>query len=1024
MSSAVDLSKNRKYLPFLLPLLLIGVFLLVAAPNVFKEGSSRLLQPTKAFEKPAPFRFIIKNEALIALRNTDFLLKAEAEGSILPADAFIEINGEKVPMQQLENHNFQYAFKNITTQVSFRIYAAGFYSNEYTLKVVQRPVLKSFKVQVTYPAYTGKKNELRTSLSDMTVPAGTTVNWAFYTEHTDDATIHFGAGTPIALTNSASAYAYQYRFMNDTDYTVTLHNKQSAAADSYRYRVQVIPDQYPVIQLQQIRDTVTGKQILITGTAGDDYSITRASFNYEVTDNNRPVGKKAIPLKIAPGALCAFEQYFDVGTLNLQPGQKVSFYVEAWDNDGVHGSKSSRSEMMSYQMYDAKQMDSAINENAKQINSGLSNSAQQTKELQSEYKDAQTRMLQSDNMDWQEQQSLQEMMKKQIDLKNQLENVKQKFDEQVQQSEQKKYSEDVKDKQNELKKQMDNLMNAELKEQMKKLQELMQKLNKDQALDAMKQMEQENKLFNMDMERMQEQMNKLEQEMRMEDMANKMTDLAKKEKELNKETENGKKDAGELSKEQENLKKELDKAMKEDMKDIEKLSKQTKQDKDLNDVKKAGEDAKKEMEESEKQLDQKQNSKASKPQKDAAKNLEQMAGALSKAAGGMDMEELDIDIRATRQILSNLIRLSFDQEELMSQVKHTSTSAQGYINNQEEQNRLHSVSYMIRDSLFALSKQVDKLPALAKLPVTINKNTTDLEHYMGQSVDALENRNINLAGVNQQYVMTNTNNLALMLNELLSNLMQMQQEGPPGSGSCSKPGGKKPKPGAGQQLSDIITEQEKLGTAMQQMQKKGNKPGQKPGDKPGDKQGEKPGEKPGGKAGQGNKPGQTPGKGDNGSGPGGSGQGSEGENEYGDPEQLARLAEQQASIRRKIQELSSLLNSKGMNGNSRELRELEGKMDKVETDLVNRKLSAEMMLRQKEILTRLLEAEKTLREQEQDDKRSSKTPEEISKPIPPQLQKYISDQKQLLELYKTVPPQLKPYYKNMVEQYFHIIGNK
>ncbi len=1013
IASAIDLSKNKKYLPFLLPVLLAGVFLLVAAPNVFTEGSSRLLQPTRAFEKPAPFKFLVGNKDLVAVRNADFLLKIEVTGNLLPAEVFIEANGEKVPMQVLENHHFQYAFKNVTASTPFRFYAAGFYSTEYTLKVVQKPVLKAFKVQLNYPAYTGKKNETRNSLSDMTLPVGTTVNWLFYTEHTDAAAIQFGSGAATSLNNSSSTYSYQYRFLNDTAYTITLRNNQSTVTDSYRYQVQVIPDQYPVIQLEQHRDTVTGKQILVTGTVGDDYSIARASFNYEITDNNRSVGKKNIALKITPGALCAFEQYFDVGPLNLQPGQKVTYYIEAWDNDGVHGSKSSRSEVMSYQMFDAKQIDSAINENAQQINSGLSNSAQKSKQLQTDYKDMQSKMLQSDNVDWDQQLNLQEMMKKQLELKNQIETVKQHFDEQVQQSEQKKYSEDVKDKQKELQKQMDNLLNAELKEQMKKLQEMMQKLNKDQAVEAMKQMEQENKLFKMDMERMQALMSKLEQQMRMEDMANKMDDLAKKENALNKETETGKKDAAELSKEQEKLKNELDKAVKEDMKEIDKLAQKTKKEEGLDDAKKNAEDAKKEMDESQKELEKKENSKASKPQKDAAKNLEQMAKSLRKSASGMSPEEIEIDIRATRQILSNLIRMSFDQEALMAEVRRTSTSAQAYITNQEEQNRLHTNSYMIRDSLFALSKRIPKLP-----PV-INKATTDLERHLQQSVDALENRNVGGAITNEQYVMTYTNNLALILNEILSNLMQSQnQSGEPGAGSCSKPGGKKPSPGPGKQLSDIITEQEQLGNAMQQMQKKmGQKPGDKPGDKQGgDKEGNKPGDKPGQKPG-----GKSPGKdGENGSGGGGSGEGNEGENE--NSEQLARLAEQQASIRRKIQELSSLLNSKGMNGNSKELRELEGKMDKTETDLVNRRFSAEMMQRQRDILTRLLEAEKSLREQEQDDKRSSKTPDEISRPIPPMLQKYLTDQKQLLEFYKTVPPQLKPYYKEMVEQYFRIIG--
>ena len=99
-------------------------------------------------------------------------------------------------MQPAENHSFQYTFKNVTDAVNFRLYAAGFYSKPNTLKVVQRPVLKAFKIQVSYPAYTGRKNETRTSLSDMMLPAGTVVSWSLVTDHTDAATIHFGNRCP------------------------------------------------------------------------------------------------------------------------------------------------------------------------------------------------------------------------------------------------------------------------------------------------------------------------------------------------------------------------------------------------------------------------------------------------------------------------------------------------------------------------------------------------------------------------------------------------------------------------------------------------------------------------------------------------------------------------------------------------------------------------------------------------------------------------------------------------------------
>ena len=1077
IAKAIDLSKNKKYLSYLLPLLLIAVFILVAAPNVFKESSSRLLQPTKEFEKPSPFHFIIKNPSLLAVRNSDFTITVETQGNALPAEAFIEMGAERVPMQPLENHSFQYTFKNVTDPINFRFYGAGFYSTSNTLKVAQRPVLKSFKVEINYPAYTGKKNEVRASLSDMTLPVGTTVNWALVTDHTDAASIHFGTGAPVALLNNSSVYGYQYRFLNDTAYTITLQNK-SGIADSYKYQVQVIPDQYPVIQLQQVKDTVSGKQVLITGTAGDDYGITRVSFNYEISDKNKSVSNKSIPVRITTGSLTTFQQYFDINSLNLQPGQKLSYYIEAWDNDGVHGSKASRSEVMTFFMYDEKQIDSAINENSRQINSGMSNSSQRTQQLQTEYKDMQNKMLQSENMDWQQQQSLQDMMKKQSDLKTNLENIKQRFEEQMQQSEQKKYSDDLKEKQKELDKQLDNLLNEELKEEMKKLEELMQKLNKNDAFEAMQQMEQENKLFKMDMERMQETMKKLEMQMRMEDMANKMDELAKKERNLQKETESaekkdqglnkdqnttlkkdnqagnkdqkngdkkdglktgddkkdakdankdndalskqqkegdkkdenaagkeqkeaGKKDNDALSKEQQKLKDELDKVMKEDMKETQKLAKDTKQSDKLEDEQKDGQDAEQDMQDSKEDLDKNKKDDAGKKQNNAADKMEKMAKSMRQKAGGMSADQIDIDIQATRQILSNLIRLSFDQEDLMAKVRNTSPAAQAYVDNQDEQNRLHNNSLMIRDSLFALSKQVPKLPA------TINKNTTDLEQYMKKSIDDLENRMVSNALTNEQYVMMDANNLALMLNELLANLMQMQgQANSEGEGSCSKPGskpgpGSKPKKGPGfTAIRHLLQNKSSWASLCRKCKKAGPKPGDKPGDKPG---------------------GQKAGQGQNGNAQGQQGNPQNGE--YGDAEQLARLAQQQASLRHRIQELTSMLNSKGM-GNSKELREVEQKMDKTETDLVNRRLSSDLLLRQKEIETRLLEVEKSLREQEQDDKRSSRSGEEISRPIPPALQKYITDQRQLLELYKTVPPQLKPYYREMVENYFHIIGNK
>ncbi|MDI9319816.1 MAG: hypothetical protein QM530_04995 [Phycisphaerales bacterium] len=993
IGKAIDFRRNKKYLPILLPLLLLAIFILVAAPNVFREASERLLQPTKEFVKPAPFQFNINSLPLQVVRSADYTLKINMSGKVLPSNVFLAIGNEQIPMIARAQHSFEYSFKNCTEDIEFRFYASGFYSEKYRIKVLQRPQLAGIQVALNYPAYTGRKNEIKNGVSDMIVPEGSSVVWALTTQHADNVWFQLGDAQPIALKREDATSKFQYRFLNDTNYTIILQNEESNVIERFNYRVQVISDQFPVLQVQEFKDTVSGTQVVLNGTAGDDYGIVRVLFHCQIlAPNNKLLSSKSFPVKTLSGTVSTFQHYFDVASLGMNPGEQLNYYIEAWDNDAVHGSKSSRSEMMTYKAFNAQQIDSAISKSAQQINSGLSNSAKQNEQLQDEIQSLQNKMLQSEQMDWQQKQALQDLAKLQEKMKNNLEQTKKRFEEQIKQTEQKNLSESLKEKQEALKNQMDNLLNKELKEQMKKIQELLQKLNKEQSVQQLQQLQEENKLFSMDMERMQELMKKLELQMRMESMADKMDQLAKQQTELRQQTDKAQTDAKTLAKEQEKLKSALKDALKKDMQDLKNANQDVKQKQDLAKEEQQGEKASEEMQKSEDQLDQNQNSNSSKSQSKAAQNLQDMANSLRQKSGSMEMEEIEMDIRAVRQILTNLMRLSFDQEELIKTVKTTPANNPTFLTNMEQQNALHDNSLVIRDSLFSLSKKLFKLSA------NINKETNQLEKNMRSAIGYLEQRHIPEAATRQQYVMTHTNNLALMLNEILANLMseQSQAQKNPGNGQCNKPGGKNPKPGAGKQLSDIIGKQKGLGQSM--MKSMDGKP--KDGDE--------------GKQGKDGKQPKQGGKGGNG--------GEQNGGEDGNAKELMQMAQQQAAIRRQLAQLNQMLNSQGNNSIAKELKELQEKMDRNETDLVNKKLDGDFYMRQKEILTRMMETEKSLREQEQDDKRSSKNPEEISRPVPPELQQYLQENKELKEQYKTVPPNLKPYYKQLNENYFKQVG--
>lgn len=93
-------------------------------------------------------------------------------------------------------------------------------------------------------------------------------------------------------------------------------------------------------------------------------------------------------------------------------------------------------------------------------------------------------------------------------------------------------------------------------------------------------------------------------------------------------------------------------------------------------------------------------------------------------------------------------------------------------------------------------------------------------------------------------------------------------------------------------------------------------------------------------------------------------------------------------------------------------------MEQTETDLVNKRLTEQTVMRQRQILTRLLEAEKSARERDQDDKREAQTAQNRPPVFPPAFQQYKRQQNRQTELLRTVPPALTPYYQREVSEYF------
>lgn len=1000
--NAVDIKKNRKYIPLLAIPVIAGIAIFLLAPKIFTEGGFRLAQPSVFFAKPAPFEFVVLNKNLELVQGQSFSLKARFKGGKIPEQMFVEIDGERIDMQKEEKNIYVYTFDKVFKNTKFRLFAADYYTPEYELKVKLKPEMQGMQMTLQYPAYTGKANETLQGLSDLSVPVGTTISWQLKAAHTDAVQIQAG-NVQQDFQKNGEKFSGAVKFMSSLPYLLLLSNKQQSAVDTLKYNVQIIEDQFPQVDIQVVKDSTLSQQILVTGTAGDDYQIRQNLFVYQVLDAQQKVVKTgSTPLK-SGAQVVQFSHYFDIGTLRLAPGQQVNYFIEVWDNDAVNGSKSKRSQVLSWKTPSLSEMDKTMAENAEKMNASMSSSASQAEALQEEYKDMQKELMNEGSNNWERQQKMQSMLDKNMQLKQNLENLKKRFEEQQKQSDAKNFSEDVKEKQEALKDQIDNLKDKQLEEQIKKLQELLNQKNQQNQMQQMQQMDQNNKLFQMDMERLQELMKKLEMQMNLEQLAKQLDQLAQKQEAIEQATDKGEKSNKALKKEQDALKKELEKLLKEESEKISKQNEKMEQPQKmdgLEDVKEKGEDAGDDMKKASEQLEQNNKSSSKQSQKQAKNKLAEMSKSLMEMSGGMEMEQIDIDIKATRQLLTNLIRFSFDQENLMDKLKKTSANSPQYLALTKEQNRLKNNTAMIKDSLYALSKRIFKIAA------TINKETSDLDNAIEKAIRGLEARNYGDFLSRQQYAMTASNNLALLLNELLANLMQQQSSGS-GSGSGSSKGKKGKGEGQGQgsgsgKMKDIISGQQEMGKGMQDLKQGGQSGGQQQGGQQGQ------GQQGQGQQGQGS-----------GGGQGGSGQGGkESGGKEGQAEKVARLAQQQAMLRKQLQDLANMLNSKGIGGTvSKEIRDIQAAMDKMETDLVYRRNADELMRRNKEILTRMLEAEKAIQEQEEDNKRSAQAGKDAPRPMPSELSEHLRQQQQLLEQYRKGMPTLKPFYQKMSEEY-------
>jgi hypothetical protein len=820
------------------------------------------------------------------------------------------------------------------------------------------------KTQLIYPPYLKKQAEELVNSGNLSIPEGTVLAWDFKTNYTNKLIFKKGEEPSVTLNNVGDKFSIRRQWAKSGEYQIVLENDYGKSDELINYHVEVIPDAHPQVTLEQAIDSSSYNKIFLGGLLSDDHGITKAGIFYKLTNNKKSFEYKMIPITVERNALS--KQYYynwDLSSLNISSSDEIEYYIQVWDNDGVNGSKSTKSSKYTFKLPSENAIEEEVENANKSTQNNINSSISEIEKLQNDLKKAEDKLKSKNNLNWQDKKNIEEIISKHDQLKKEIEKLKQQ-NEALKDKENllSKPSPELQEKIEELQKLMDELFDEQTKKLFEEMQKLLQENgNKEEIQKMLEQISKKDENLENELKRSLELFKELKFDQKLEQTVQKLEEKAQELKDLSEKTKDKTESQEKLAEQQEKINKEFEQVQK-DLKSLQEMNKELENKKELGETKPEESDIKKELEQSKEQIDKKQNKKAAESQKQAGEKMQQMAEKMSEKQAGSEMKEMQENIDDLRNILENLLKLSFEQEALMKEFRTIHQSDPRFITLSQKQLKLKDDSKIIEDSLLALSKRVFQIKSF------VTRELTNMKYNIDESMDALKIRRPEVAMGKQQFTMTSVNNLALMLNDALKQMQEQMAEAmknnkPGGKQSCKKPGNN-PKPG----LGDL---QKQLNEKIQQLSQSG---------------------KSGKELSQ----------------------------------ELARLTAQQEMIRNALKELEKKMgkdgkDGKGKDGKGNGLNELSKEMEETESELVNKNLSRQTLNRQQDILTRLLEAEKSARERELDNKREAKTAEEKKQVVPPAIEKYLKERENQVDFLKTISPALNPYYKQEVDEYFHKI---
>jgi len=812
---AVKFQANLKYLKYLsLPLIIVLGIWLTGNKSFFTESLNRVVHHQTVFLPPAPFRFEILNEELRTVEDESFTLRFETQGNVAPDVVSISYSGERYYLNRTDGGEWEYTFQYPAENVEFILQGNEVKSRPYTLDVIRAPKITDFMMTLEYPDYIRRKSSKISNTGNAEVPEGTNIKWEVSSRNADE--LNFWITRQNSVDDKGAAekmirvqdgpFVFEKSISKPIQYQVSSSNSELQNFETLSYQIEVVKDEYPKIFVRTDLDSTSRGPVNFAGQLTDDYGISRL----QVIAENMETGKQSIG-KIETGR-SDFEEFFYIfpqGVL-LDEGASYEVYFEVFDNDGINGSKRSVSQSFYYRNRTEDELEREILQEQEQGIESLEGSQEEGDDLEEEMEELSNKLKSQENLDWNDQNELDEFLDRQKKYREMMEKNSEKMLENLKEMDEEENPR-LNDKKEELQERWEEMKDLRSKQDLiKELEELAERLEKEELLDKLEKLEEQSKQEKRSLERILELTKQFYIEKKSARIMKQLEKLSEEQLDLSTEEYNTAENQDKLNQKFDSIQQEFNelREQNESLKEPMPLP-DTQADEKLIDMEMK--QAEEELEKSEKQegSEQKTSSKnAKEKQRSASRRMKELSNQMQSGMMAMEMQAVEENIEDLKQILKNLVTFSEDQEELMVNLEEVSDRNADFPALLKEQIKLKEHFEHIDDSLYTLSLR------LVQLTSEIEKDLTNAHYNLNRSLENMSENRVQQGRGNQQYTMTAANNLADMLSGMLESLQNQQQMGS-GQGSGKEQ----------MSLPDIIKQQQGMMQKMEQGMEKQGKTG-------------------------------------------------------------------------------------------------------------------------------------------------------------------------------------------------------